>query len=366
VRDGNRGGYGNGSEFPFHEARPRSNGNNGAHVEGMRTRSVSMDEVGEPIDLVAVQADDELINALSAGMSVSAPGLHGYDADDQVAAILAAWKAEVDAEPIPELVDLDTAVATIVAARPPSRRARHLAPVAAAAAFIVLAVGGVSVGSYNSEPGDALWGVSKVLYSERAGSVEAAARVESRIATAKQALAQGDPAVAAQALAQAQAELASVRPEEGKADLADVQNFLAAKADETPPGQPTDPGAPLKKDRSRKVPHGAAIDPKQDPSPATQAPGSESSTPEDPTSPRTVDPRLRQAPPAEGPSSGTTTTAPAPTGNPPPVGTPPATTEGTPDNTSPTAPGQSMGNTEGAPSSSSTTAAGDGPTPATS
>src|SRR5690606_17318781 len=103
-------------------------------------------------------------------MSVSAPGVSGYDADDRVAAILAAWKADVDAEPIPELVDVYTGVATVLAARPPSSRVRHLAPVAAAAAFLVLSIGALSVTSYNAQPDDMLWGVSKVLYSERAES----------------------------------------------------------------------------------------------------------------------------------------------------------------------------------------------------
>lgn len=257
MRDG--GGPPQGSESSFGARRRRVNGTNGAHPEGMRTRPVPMD--GETVDLVAVQADDELINALRSGMTVSAPGVYGYDAEDRMAAVLAAWKAEVDADPIPELVDVDAAMAAIQAGRPSTARrsGRHLAPVAAAAAFVVLAIGGVSIGSAGSEPGDALWGVSKVLYSERAQSVEAAVRAEDLITTAKQALAAGQPEVATQALQAAQTDIASVRPQEGKAQLVDVQSFLVAKADETPPGQPTDPGTPLKSDRARKVPKGAEL-----------------------------------------------------------------------------------------------------------
>ncbi|MGH8967268.1 MAG: anti-sigma-D factor RsdA, partial [Actinomycetes bacterium] len=112
---------------PFAAGRRPQNGANGARTSGMSAHPVPFDELAEPVDLVAVQADDELLNALAAGMSVSAPGASGYDADDRVAAILAAWKADVEAEPIPELVDVDTAAATIAAARPPSGRARHLA-----------------------------------------------------------------------------------------------------------------------------------------------------------------------------------------------------------------------------------------------
>src|ERR671916_834360 len=165
----------------------------------MRSQPVAFDELAEPVDLVAVQADDELINALAAGMSVSAPGVGGYDADDRVAAILAAWKADVDADPMPELVDVDTAVSTVVAARSPSGRTRHLVPVAAAAAFLVLAVGGLSVTSYNAQPEDVL-------------------------------------------------------PQEGQGELAEAQDFLEAKAAETPEGQPVNPASPLATQPSREVP----------------------------------------------------------------------------------------------------------------
>jgi hypothetical protein len=254
VRDDSYGSNPN----PFEHRRPRHSGN-GHRPTGMQTRPVRLDELGEPVDLVAVQADDELINALAAGMTVSSPGRSGYDADDHVTAILAAWKADVDVEPIPELVDTDTAVATVRAARRPGRRARHLAPVAAAAAFVVLAIGAVSVGSYNAHPDDALWGVSKVLYSQRAESVEAAVRVEARITKAKEALVAGEPVAAAQELAQARSDLAAVRPEEGRNELTQVQEFLIAKAAETPPGTPTDPGTPLSTQPSRPVPPGAAV-----------------------------------------------------------------------------------------------------------
>lgn len=261
------------SEIPFGAGRHRTNGTNGAHPEGMKTHGIPLGE--DPIDLVAVQADDELINALQAGMTVSAPGLNGYASDDRVAAVLAAWKTEVDADPIPELVDIDTAMAAIESARRSTARRprRHLAPVAAAAAFVVLTIGGASIGSADSEPGDALWGVSKVLYSERAESVEAAARVETRISTAKKALVDGRPEVAAQELQAAQADLATVRPQEGRADLADVQSFLVAKADETSPGTPIDPGAPLTQDQTRMVPKGAGLtEPPKPSDPGTMSP----------------------------------------------------------------------------------------------
>jgi Anti-sigma-D factor RsdA to sigma factor binding region len=263
VRQPRNGENRSGGKHPRGHDHPHPNGTNGVRPAGMRTHRVSLherelDEAEEPVDLVALQADDELIDALASGLSVSSAG-SALDVDDKVSAILAAWRADVDAEPIPELVDLDTAVATVQAARRPSRRARHLVPVAAAAAALVTLLGGVSLGSYSAEPDDVLWPVAKVLYSERTGSVEAAGRVEERIARAKQAIAAGQPVVAEQELQAAAADLAAVRPEEGRTALVEVQGFLQAKAEETPPGVPTDPGAPLAADQARKVPPGAEI-----------------------------------------------------------------------------------------------------------
>ena len=136
---------------PFEPPRA-SNGANGAVPEDLRSL-VPMHELAEPsdepIDFVAVQADDELVSALASGMAVSAPGVAGYDADDRVAAMLAAWRAEVDEEPIPELVDIETATAVVTGRRHmrrPGRRARHLAPLTAAAALLVFTIAGVSVG----------------------------------------------------------------------------------------------------------------------------------------------------------------------------------------------------------------------------
>jgi anti-sigma-D factor RsdA-like protein len=366
------------------------NGTNGSRPAGMQSQPVPFDELAEPIDLVAVQADDELINALAAGMSVSAPGVSGYDADDRVAAILAAWKADVDAEPIPELVDVDTAVSTVLAARPRSGRTRHLVPVAAAAAFIVLAIGGVSVTSYNAQPDDVLWGVSKVLYSERAESVEAAARVEERIANAKDALAAGQPQRAAQELAQAEADLSVVRPQEGQGELAEAQDFLEAKAAETPQGQPVNPASPLSTQPSREVPESvrestpsssdSATSTTDDPASSATSegePGPEAANTPDGggtgTPPReTADPRRAPAAPEPG------STAPTSNANPPPGrgegepdapssggSTPPTTQQGRPAPTSQSPPPQSDGGSEDTPDSGGPSASGE-EAPATS
>lgn len=59
-------------------------------------------------DPAAVQADEALLSALD-----QPPGVD----DAELARVLVAWRREMDTEPVGRLVDVDTAVATIGAAR---------------------------------------------------------------------------------------------------------------------------------------------------------------------------------------------------------------------------------------------------------
>ena len=100
------------------------------------------DLVDGPVDLAAVRADDALIDALAGGAGGGADGygFGGSDDDDRLAAILAAWRADIEADPMPELVSLDEA-AEAVAAGHESRdrlrsRGRRRMP------FAIAAVGG--------------------------------------------------------------------------------------------------------------------------------------------------------------------------------------------------------------------------------
>ena len=314
----------------------------------------------EPLDLVAVQADDELISALAAGMTVSAPGIGGYDADDKVAAMLAAWKAEVDAEPIPELVDIDAAVAAVESGSPrrSSARRRHLIPLAGAAALLVFSIAGVSIGAQGAEPGDALFGVTQVLYKDAANSRVAAAEVKQRIQTVNEKLQRGDSAGAQAEIAAIAPLLDQVRPEEGQTYLAAEQTFLAKKADETPQGVPVDPQAPLHDGTPRPLPPsntegGKDKDPVVPPPASSTTPPPVSSAPAPGTGagggPSQVDPRFAPVPETSG------TTAPSTT--PSSTSTPPGTAEGGPDSST---------TTSTPPVSSGTAAAPLGTDPATS
>ncbi len=321
-------------------------GTNGAHVNGVRpvgarpdpgdlpTRALPVD-VGEgPVDFVAVQADDELVNALGAGATVTYgdrppgadPGPRRHR-DERLASMLAAWRAEIEAEPIPELLDLDTAVAAVVAGmkadavgtrRRRAARLRHLAPLAAAAAIIVATVGGVGLGSQNAMPGDRLWAVQKVVNPERAESVETKLEVESRLQTVRAALSKGDTATAARELEAIRTEIPVVRGEEGQPQLLQEQEFLAAKLAETPPGTPADLTTPPK---SKPNVHSTAAPAAPPPPVASTSTGPSQPVlaPENPSAsqpvgpdPRTPSEALAPVPAPESLSKGSTAPEPGP------------------------------------------------------
>ena len=61
-----------------------------------------------PLDLAAVQADDELLASLGSGQ---------LSVDDAVSRALAAWRHDVEVEPLPALLDVDTALVLVGARR---------------------------------------------------------------------------------------------------------------------------------------------------------------------------------------------------------------------------------------------------------
>jgi len=303
---------------------------NGMHPEGMRTQPQPVDDVrAEPVDFVAVQADEELISALAAGMAVSAPGVGGYDIDDRVAAMLAAWKTDVDAEPIPQLIDIDVAVAAVVSGRTPRRNVRYLRPLAGAAALLVFAVAGVSIGAQDSRPGDPLWAVSKVLYEEHAESVEALVVVEMAKQKVKELLEAGDKAGAEAALAEGKNAARVVLAEDGQEGIVADLRGLEDKVEDTTPGVPN-----------------RVEEPAQPPQPgATRPPGA---PPAGSAGRATEDPGSA--------SSDSATTAPPPTAGP---STPPPAPSTTPVEPSPGTAGQPTPSTTSPPSQTTAPSSGD-------
>ncbi|WBB69958.1 anti-sigma-D factor RsdA [Micromonospora sp. WMMD812] len=133
---------------------------------------------GDELDLATIARDDQLLDVLGHG----GPG----PADDEVAAMLAAWRADVDDDGEQRLVRAATEapVPAATAATPISRGILRLA--AAVVALLVLA-SGLGVGSRNAGPTSPLWSLTRVLYPEQAQ----VRTVEDGIARARAAVAAG-------------------------------------------------------------------------------------------------------------------------------------------------------------------------------
>lgn len=241
-----------------------------------------------PVDLAAVQADDALLDTL--GRADAVPGA----ADADLVRVLVAWRREVDTESIGPLVDVDTAVATISAARrPPSRWHSVLGPVAAAAAVLVIAFAAVGLGAKSAQPGDVLFPAAKVLYSKYARSVEAAEMVKIELGNAQEALDKGDTSQARQSLERAQEQLAVIAEAQGHTMLVTEHRKLEEKLDGTPslaePDSTTEPppsastSAVLVPPPSSSVSTTTATTTSARPSSESQPPPTDVSTPPSPT-----------------------------------------------------------------------------------
>ncbi|MBE1467273.1 anti-sigma-D factor RsdA [Kibdelosporangium phytohabitans] len=196
--------------------------------------------------MAQIRADDELLDALAAKTDHA----ESVDFDDeQLNALLLAWRQDVDSVPVPEIVDTKTAVATVTAARSARRRRpRMLVPVAAAAAVLAIAFAGVGMAARDAEPGDPLWGLSKVLYADHARSVEAAKSVRTDLNDAQQALEQGRINEAKDRLDAAGTALSNVSNEDGKDVLqAEHESLLEQLTMGPPPEKPTSPRVDVSK-----------------------------------------------------------------------------------------------------------------------
>lgn len=153
---------------------------------------MSVDE--EPVDLAIVARDAELFEALAAGQA--APR------DDEVAAMLAAWRAD--------LVDDIPSVRTPFVTAPPAggsadgrvssngragvvpvRRRHRRARVLAAAAAAVVALGGVTTAAASvAGPDNPLWPITRMIFPDRADSRVAQQEAERTIDRAREAVAE--------------------------------------------------------------------------------------------------------------------------------------------------------------------------------
>lgn len=200
------------------------------------------------VDLSVAQADDALLDALSS----SDPKIADELGEAELNALLLSWRREVDGEPMPELVDTDTAVTTIKHAalahrhHGRGRKRKMLIPVAAAAAVLAITFSGTGVAARDAHPGDALWGLTKVLYADKARSVQAATDVRAEFEVARVAIARGQLEQAREALEEARVTLEAVDTEENREGLVAEHEELMTQIDEgeQPPPEPTTTAPP--------------------------------------------------------------------------------------------------------------------------
>ncbi|MEU4315724.1 anti-sigma-D factor RsdA [Nocardia sp. NPDC024068] len=231
----------------------------------------------EPVDIVAVRRDDELINAIARGGPIPTESTEEL----QLATLLADWRAEIVAPPLPDAPDLDTVVAAVnqeIGARQArigaqsGGRLRLLRPIATTAAALALVFGGLSAFSYQAEPGDALWRVKEVVFSEQAQST-VVQYADDNLAAAQTLLEQGKPEQARARLEQASANATQINDPVKRNELVDRWNQLfevvrkvapdiAAQLEQSVPAP--DPAAPIEP----SIPGGTA------PGGSTERPGS--------------------------------------------------------------------------------------------
>lgn len=221
---------------------------------GHRAFGAGDDLVDGPVDLAAVRADDALLDAIAGGaLSGGADAFTGGDVfgrpgqdDDHLAAILAAWKADIEAEPMPELVDLDEASEAVEAGHAArdrrASRTRRRMPFAVAAAAMAVALSGLGVAVHSAQPGDAMFGLTKVLFSQQADNAQKTQQVRETIVAANDAIARGDRATAQSLLQSAGSQIQAVQSEDQPPLVQQRQDVLKS-LDPTAPASPSSESA---------------------------------------------------------------------------------------------------------------------------
>jgi anti-sigma-D factor RsdA-like protein len=139
-----------------------------------------------PVTLDQARADDLLLDAL--GRGEAAP------ADDEIGALLASWRAELDGEP---------------ATAPAPRRtwSGWRVRLVAAAALVTVATAGTSLAAANAGPDSPLWPVTQIVNPDRADALTAQATLDQ----ARRAVTEGRQADARRLLDAAADQIARVR-----------------------------------------------------------------------------------------------------------------------------------------------------------
>ncbi|MFC9892333.1 anti-sigma-D factor RsdA [Nocardia sp. NPDC127579] len=194
----------------------RGSRNSGPYAEGNGGES-------GPVDIAAVRHDDALIDAISGNGPVQTDSEQEF----QLATLLADWRAELLAPPLPSSPDLDEVAAAVnqeIGARKVRVGAqagghlRLVRPILGTAAALALVFGGVTAFSYNAEPGNPLWKVKEVVFSEQAQTT-VVNRAVGPMGEAQQAIDKSNPTQAAAQLGKAKDAVDQVSDSGKKAEL---------------------------------------------------------------------------------------------------------------------------------------------------
>ncbi|NKY86544.1 anti-sigma-D factor RsdA [Nocardia veterana] len=176
-----------------------------------------------PVDIAAVRRDDALIDAIAGDGPVATDSAEEY----QLASLLANWRADIVEAPMPAGPDLDTVVAAVnqeIGAREARvnahrrGRLRLVRPLMGAAAAVAVIAGGTTAFSYGAQPGDPLWRVKEVVFSQQAQTT-IAQRADDDLAKAQTLIDQGHPEQAKALLESASTNTTQVDDHARKQDL---------------------------------------------------------------------------------------------------------------------------------------------------
>jgi hypothetical protein len=112
---------------------------------------------------------------------------------------------------------------------------RLLRPIAGAAAAIAVVMGGATIFSYNAEPGDPLWSVKSVVFSQQADSTVAQIDTTSQLQEAERMLATGDAESVKNLLDNAADRAGGIRDADQRRELEVWRAKLAAQLAEIAP-----------------------------------------------------------------------------------------------------------------------------------
>lgn len=162
--------------------------------------------------------DDVLLDALAAG-SRAPEG-------DQLAGLLAAWRADLDTAPLPALRPAteqdDVMVAPPIPAqrRHPFRRPRRVSrPLTVAVAAAVFVFGGLTFASATAAPGTPLWPITRIIFGDTAKSRLAQQEAQHLLDQARTAAATGDRLRAGQLVEQARVQIGQITDSEARQRL---------------------------------------------------------------------------------------------------------------------------------------------------